>query len=102
MIVYNEQKEELEIKEVLSFKHHVLPYFNEIKQDIEGFDPLQENEKEFLKYTLSHDDKMNILHYIEDEYERKTNYYDEVSIFDEEMIKECIMNWITDNFDIEF
>lgn len=102
MIEFNEQKEELEIKEVLSFKHHVLPYFNEIKQDIEGFDPLQENEKDFLKYTLSHDDKMNILHYIEDEYERNSNYYDNASIFDPEMIKKCIKDWISDYFEIEF
>lgn len=115
MIEFNDEHEQIEIKEVLSFENHVLPFLNDIRDDLEyenchdNMDELDENQKyahekidDFLNYQLSHEDKMEILHYIEDEYDRSCNYFDNVSIFDPDMIKECVMTWITDNFDIEF
>lgn len=101
MIEFNDKLEQIEIKETLSFKHHVLPVFNDIRDDLKLEDE-DDDIKKFLNYELTHDDKMEILHYIEDEYDRTSNYYDNKSIFDEEMIAESLMAWITDNFDIEF
>lgn len=107
MIEFNDEHEQIEIKEFFSFSNHVLPIFNDILDELK-YDDEQVNNKtiqKLLNYQLTHKDKMDILHAIEDEYERKLNYFDtycNVSIFDEETIKECLMNWISDNFDIEF
>ena len=114
MIEFNDKLEQIEIKECLSFEHHVLPIFNELKgeieyqheskvpedlNDVEKYD--YEKEEDFLTYKLSHEDKMEMLHYIEDEYERNSNYFDGASIFDEDSIRTCVWAWITDNFDVE-
>lgn len=118
MIEFNDELEQIEIKEYFSFENHVLPILNDIIDDLEleyenchnliKSDKLENKKKEesekiekFLNYKLTHNDKMEILHYIEDEYERSSNYFDNASIFDEHMIKECILTWITDNFEIE-
>lgn len=116
MIEFNEKLEQIEIKETLSFEYYVLPIYNDIIDDLEYehchniTDPFTlenkekieyDNVEKFLNHTLTHDDKMEILHYIEDEYERCSNYFENASIFDEHMIKDCLLTWIADNFEIE-
>lgn len=115
MIEFNDEHEQIEITEVLSFENHILPFLNDIRDDLEyenchvNLSELNDEEKyalekidDFLNHQLTHEDKMEILHYIEDQYKCCCNYFDNASIFDSDMIKKCVMTWITDNFDIEF
>lgn len=115
MIEFNDELEQIEIKECLSFKNHVLPIYNEIIEDLEyercqdSKNEMNEDEfldyqltlDEFLNYQLTHEDKMEILQIIEEEYESNLNYFDNASIFDNNLIKKCVISWINENFDIK-
>ena len=108
MINVNDADESVEIKEVLSFKHHVQRIYDDIRDDLK-YDFVENesvsNKKEiesFLKYELTHSDKIAILDKIVDAFESFYEFCDSASIFDEELIKNAVQEWITDNFDIEF
>ena len=110
MITINEDQECVEISEFLQFNGPVQNKYNEIVEALQfdldmNKDELHpdsiEDTKKFLNYTLTHEDKLKILEYIVDKYERSMNYYENASIFDDDLIREGIENWITDNFDIE-
>lgn len=111
MITINEDQECVEISEALPFNGPVQNKYNEIleyqRDDLEiDKDELRPDViaeiKKFLNYSLTHEDKLKILEYIVDKYERSMNYYENASIFDDDLIREGIENWITDNFNIEF
>lgn len=110
MITINENQECVEISETLHFDGPVQNKYNEIleaqRDDLEidkdelRPDVIAKIEK-FLNYTLTHEDKLEILENIVDKYEISMNYYENASIFDDDLIREGIEDWINENFDIE-
>ena len=111
MIEINENEIEIEIKETLSFKHHVQHIFDdvyaEVKDNLETYpEDYDEDElearKEFLDHELTKEDKLEILEIIKDKYEYESCSLEyEVSIFDEDNIRDCICEWINGNFEFE-
>lgn len=110
MITINEDQECVEISEALHFNGPVQNRYNEIVEALQfdldmNKDELHldsiEDTKKFLNYTLTHEDKLKILEYIVDEYERGSEYFESQSIFDDDLIRKGIEDWINDNFDIE-
>jgi hypothetical protein len=62
----------------------------------------QEARKEFLDHELTKEDKLEILEIIKDKYEYESCSLEyEVSIFDEDNIRDCICEWINGNFEFE-
>lgn len=111
MITINEDQECVEISEALHFNGPVQNKYNEIleyqRDDLEiNKDELRPDViaeiKKLLNYSLTHEDKLEILEYIVDEYEQGSEYFESQSIFDDDLIQKGIENWITDNFNIEF
>lgn len=109
MITINEENESIEISECLAFSGKVQEEYNKILEDqqfdlenspdIFSSDDI-ENVKKFVNHILTHEDKLKILEYIMDEYDRSSNYFDNQSIFDEDLIQKGIEDWINDNFDL--
>ena len=105
-IKFNEQ--EICISEVLSWEHHVLPRFEEIKENLKDWfeneaspdDDSYEGVKEFLNTKLTKENINDILVNIKEIYESESNYEDNVSIFDERIIDKAIAYFI-ENFDID-
>ena len=108
MIKFNDGDESIEISEFLSFKGTVQNEYDTILEDLkfnlENESELSseevENTRKFVNYVLSHEDKMKILEYIVDEYYSSSNYFENQSIFDEDLIQKGIKDWINDNFDL--
>jgi predicted RND superfamily exporter protein len=108
MVEINDVNFEIEIKEVFSFEYHALPKYDEIKnevsdmiediEDIEDENTL-ESINEFLEHELTDADKLSILEFIKNDYEFEScNPEYEVSIFDEDIIRKSIIDWIEDQF----
>jgi hypothetical protein len=102
-IEVNSTNLEIEIKETMSFKHHVEPIYNEIKEDI-SFEaeenPNDVNMNEFAKHELIDSERLEILEKVKEHYEYETYRNDrEVSIFDEYIIRSAIAEWIDENYD---
>jgi len=116
MVELDHETATITITECLSFDSSVLPYYEEIKEEVEhevvtmehlkdSFTPSESEEfegmKDFIDHELTQDDKNEMLQYIMDEYERTSNYYSSASLFDEKMIRECVLSWIQDTFGFE-
>ena len=104
MIKCNENEEEIEVSEILSFRYHVQPIYDsliEFAKELLEEEEIEETDgyKEFINYKLNHDDKMQILHNIEDIYCEDSEYYS-VSLHDEKRIRQCLIYWIDDTFDV--
>ena len=108
MVVINDVNISIEVKEIFSFEHHAEPIFDEIKyevSDILGNDEIDDEDtlesvNEFLEHELTDADKLSILEFIKDDYEYEScNPEYEVSIFDEDIIRKSIIDWIEDNFE---
>ena len=108
MIEVKFDEQEIYVSEVLSWKHHVLPRFEEMKEGLKEWfendanpnDESYEGVKEFLKTELTKEDINNILINIKEIFESESNYEDNVSIFDERIIDKGIAYFI-ENFDID-
>lgn len=108
-IEVNEKDFAVEIKETLSFKHHIQPVYDKFLEDtkniIDGkttfvvstddFDGMNK----FVNHTLTGDDKIDILKSIADDYEYESCQDGGISIFDEDLIYSVVQNWIEKKFD---
>lgn len=99
---------ELVVEEHLSFEYHVDPKYDDIKDDVQCSldngeiedEDILENVKEFLGYVLTTEDKLQILEFIKDDYDYEScNPEYEVSIFEDDLIKKSINDWIEDKFE---
>ena len=116
----NEETGSIEITETMSFEHHVLPVIHQIREelqdwyDTESEDPTEvdnthlaedlESCKNFLDDTADDDNwnkrwKTVCLSAIIDEYDNECNYpVYEPSIFDEELIRKGVENFIEEEW----
>ena len=110
MIEMNGKEEQIEIKEYLTFSGTVQPVYDEFvesaKDEIADLDPadydLENDLTEFINHKLTHEDKIEILECIEDQFDRMENYYDNVSIFDREIVLvPAVQSWISGTFGVE-
>lgn len=116
MIDLDSKTATITVTECLCFDSVLLPVYNEIKEEVEhevvtmehlkdSFTPSESEEfegmQDFVEYELTLDDKNEMLQYVMDEYERASNYYESASLFDEKMIRECVLSWIQDTFGFE-
>lgn len=128
MFKLNEDSLEIEITEILSFDNHIKPKLDEIADDLSqeldesDYDFSDDNEEQNQEEFDSDEDKLrNIKHFIDDynndnishdEYKDllETVYshweyvtcdgFDNRSVFDEDIIKEGIYEWLENNYDI--
>jgi len=108
MIEVKFDEQEICISEVLSWEHHVLPRFEEMKENLKDWfeneaspdDDSYEGVKEFLNTELTKEDINEILINIKEIYEPESSYEDYVSIFDERIIDKAIAYFI-EKFDID-
>ena len=107
MIKIIDEDESIKIEETLSFEHHLKPIYNDIREDIKyDMDENYYSEKDkkeiesFLNYELNHQDKIEILDNLIYEYEKQYDY-ENTSVFDEDIIKKVVKEWITDKYYIE-
>ena len=109
MLVIHENDLSIEVSEQLNFDYHVFPIFLELQEEAQ-YD-LEEAEKEeyhkdlndlkrFAYYQLTKQDKLKILGFIMDNYEFESNDYN-VSLFDEDLIRKSIQEWLEQNFDLD-
>lgn len=85
------------------FEKYVQPIYDALKLSIEAREDKDDAERTFVEhYDLTNGDKDSIVEYIKDECTRWSKKDVEKSIFDQDIIKEMVMTWITDNFDIMF
>ena len=116
MIDLDSKTATITVTECLCFDNVLLPVYEEIKDEVEhevvtmehikdSFTPSESEEfegmKDFVDHKLTLDDKNEMLQYVMDEYERASNYYESASLFDEKMIRECVLSWIQDTFGFE-
>ena len=107
MLKINEETLEIEIVESLSFECQVLPVIEDLKSDLsydlDCFDEDdQENIQNFLNQNeLSNEAKLKILNEIKEYYETRDNYYENVSLFDEEVIKEGFYRWFEETYEVD-
>ena len=109
MTEINEKDECIEVKEYLTFNGTVQPIYNEFLEEAESelfdieesFDEDAKKRRAFLNYKLTHEDKIEILENIDDEFQRCDNYFDNASIFDRQIIIAALENWINEKFDLE-
>ena len=108
-IEVNEKDFAVEVKETLSFKHHIQPVYDDFLKttkdvldgktqyvastdDVEGMN-------EFVNHILTDEDKVDILKSIADDYEHESYQEGGISIFDEDLIYSSVKNWIEGKFD---
>ena len=94
-------KTEIEIPEKY-FDKYVQPIFDDIKLSVENREDKDDAERAFVEYELTDGDKAIIIDYVKDECARWSKQDVEKSILDPAIIKEMVMTWITDNFDVMF
>ena len=108
MVEINETTVSIEIKETLSFECNVQPIYDDIKSEVQDAydneylieDDIDAGES-FINYELTVSNKLEILEFIKDEYEYQSfNPEYEVSIFDKDVIRKAIIDWIEDEFEI--
>lgn len=97
----DELKSTIEIPENY-FDEYVQPIFDNVKLSVENREDKDDTEREFIEYELTDGDKESIIDYIKDECARWSKQDVEKSVLDPAIIKEMIMTWITDNFDVMF
>ena len=115
MIEVNEKELKIVIGHSLDWDNEVEDQYNYIKDDIEydyeenseEFDEEElANQKKFLDYELTNEDKIAILTQIKDDYIYEVNHNEyssfEVNIHDEDGIQGSIRKWIKDKFDFDF
>ena len=100
-VEFNDKEMKIEVKECLDFGYVKEFVMNEIYDEFEYYE--QDNIQEFIHHELTEDDKKNIMYAILDNFqseEAKASYYGgNVSIFDEDIIRKGIANWIFDKFE---
>ena len=100
-IEFNDKEMSIEVKECLDFGYVKEFVMNEIYDEFEDYE--QDNVQNFIHHELTEDDKKNIMYAILDNFqseEAKASYYgDNVSIFDKDIIRTGIANWIFDEFE---
>lgn len=105
MNTIDEENLEIQVSETLSFEHEVSPRLEGMKDDIEyafgkgEYEKSREDVQRFLQYTLTQEDRVKILQNIVENYEQASiwNYY-AVTIFDEDIIRRGINQWIEEKF----
>lgn len=97
----DELKADIEVPENY-FDECVQPIFDNVKLSVENREDKDDAERIFVEYELTDGDKDSIVEYIKDDCARWSKEDVEKSIFDQDIIKEMVMTWITDNFDIMF
>ena len=106
MVEVNKDELTVEVKETLSFDYYAIKEaysdaIDEVKCNLENDFYANNKEKSdaerFVNYELTHEDKVDILQKIADNYEENVEWGTE-SLFDEDTIKNCIREWICDNF----
>ena len=111
MITVNKQDFSIEVKEFLTFDSDVLKVYNDLKdifvegddEDTEIYNFLHHIElNKYIHYHKEHhqltdEDKIEILNNIKDEYD---DGYEYDSIFDDELIKKVLINWIDEKFGV--
>ena len=88
MIELNADELCLEIKKRLTFANTIFPVWKECK----------EHEKRLQDYELTQNDKIRLLGYVQDVYEKQQYDVGASDIFDYEIIRDAVMKWIDDNF----
>lgn len=122
MIDLDSKTATITVTECLCFDNVLLPVYDEIKEEVKhevatikrlkdsfkGVCSLTPSEiedfkgmKDFVDHELTLTDKNEMLQYVMDEYEKASNYYESASLFDEKMIRECVLSWIQDTFGFE-
>lgn len=108
----NDKEECIEIKEYLTFNGTVQPVYDKFIEratndlEIEGepgsnFSEANKKLKEIVEYELTHYDKLEILQSIIDKFNDSCDDVYNVSIFDEDIIKAGIENWIGEKFEYD-
>lgn len=114
MLTIDKENIAIEIKEIFTFDNSAKTHFDDIVEELKS--ELECSEKneisdydekyEFIDYIekgLTKEDKLNILDFIKNRYETEVYSFDyNVSIFDEDIIKKGISDWIYDNFNFEY
>jgi len=84
------------------FDEYVQPIFDEVKLSVENREDKDDAERAFVEYELMDGDKAVIIDYIKDQCARWLKQDVKKSVLDPAIIKEMVMTWITDNFDVMF
>ena len=102
MVEVNEKDLSIGIKETLTFDNSVQKIYDDIHEGYEWRSDEYEEESinQFLGHELTNEDKIEILKNIRDEYDNDYDY-NYTSIFDEDLIRKAIGNFIEDNFHLE-
>ena len=101
MTTVNEKDECIEIKEFLTFDGTVKPIYEEFLDEARDDDTYEtDGIKKFKEYQLTHEDKVEILKRLKEDYENEAEYFDDASIFDRDIIVGTIECWLSDKFDI--
>lgn len=103
-IEINENDFSIEIKETLSFQHHVLPIIHAMQEDAAFVDDVDEELlQKFIDMTdenWTDKQKIDILSKITDQFGRESNYdLYQPSIFDEELIRDCCNSFLEEEFE---
>lgn len=109
-ILFEEIMSNIDIDELMAtieipenyFDEYVQPIFDEVKLSVENREDKDDAERAFIEYELTDGDKAVIIDYVKDECVRWSKQDAEKSILDPAIIKEMVMTWITDNFDVMF
>lgn len=103
MTTVNEEDECIEIKEFLTFDGTVKPIYEEFLDEARDDDTYEtDGIKKFKEYQLTHEDKIEILERLKEQYEDEAEYlyFDNATIFDRNIIVGALESWISDKFDI--
>ena len=97
MVTLNAKDFELEIKEFLTFDGDILNVYNDLKDIFVDGDEEESEIYNFLHHKITDDDKIEILTNLKNEYGDGYGYD---SIFDEELIKKILIDWINEKFGV--
>ena len=97
MITVNKQDFSIEVKEFLTFDSDVLKVYNDLKDIFVEGDDEDTEIYNFLHHQLTDEDKIEILNNLKNEYD---DGYEYDSIFDEELIRKILVDWINEKFGV--
>ena len=105
MLTIDKENLEIRISECLAFDADVQPVFEDFVEGVqEGlaageFTGEEDKVRQFLSYSLTNEDKVQILKLITEDYEFETGHGDcEVSLFDTDGIERSVGHWAEEAF----